>query len=44
MFIEANKDDVEDGRRLGVEPICEVLQVAEVDRVSWRPSGWDTLR
>jgi transposase InsO family protein len=27
-FIEANKDDVVDGRRLGVEPICRVLQVA----------------
>jgi putative transposase len=27
-FIEANKDDIVDGRRLGVEPICEVLQMA----------------
>jgi transposase InsO family protein len=27
-FVDANKDDVVDGRRLGVEPICEVLQVA----------------
>src|SRR5690606_4483464 len=27
-FIDANKDDVVDGRRLGVEPICMVLQVA----------------
>ncbi len=27
-FIDQNKDDVVDGRRLGVEPICEVLQVA----------------
>jgi len=27
-FIDTNKDDVVDGRRLGVEPICEVLQVA----------------
>ena len=27
-FIDANKDDVVDGRRLGVEPICKVLQVA----------------
>ena len=27
-FIEANKDDLVDGRRLGVEPICKVLQVA----------------
>jgi hypothetical protein len=27
-FIEANKHDVVDGRRLGVEPICKVLQVA----------------
>jgi putative transposase len=27
-FIEANKDDVVDGRRLGVESICRVLQVA----------------
>jgi putative transposase len=27
-FIDENKDDVVDGRRLGVEPICEVLQVA----------------
>ena len=27
-FIEANKDDVVCGRRLGVEPICRVLQVA----------------
>ena len=28
VFIDANKDAVVDGRRLGVEPICEVLQVA----------------
>jgi len=28
VFIDQNKDDVVDGRRLGVEPICEVLQVA----------------
>ena len=27
-FIDANKDDVVDGRRLGVESICTVLQVA----------------
>jgi putative transposase len=27
-FIEANKDAMVDGRRLGVEPICETLQVA----------------
>ena len=27
-FIDENKDDVVDGRRLGVEPICEVLQMA----------------
>jgi len=27
-FIDANKDDVVDGRRLGVEPICQTLQVA----------------
>jgi hypothetical protein len=27
-FIDQNKDDVVDGRRLGVEPICAVLQVA----------------
>jgi len=27
-FINANKDDVVDGRRLGVESICRVLQVA----------------
>jgi putative transposase len=27
-FIDANKDDVVEGRRLGVEPICAVLQVA----------------
>jgi putative transposase len=27
-FIAANKDDVVDGRRLGVEPICDVLQMA----------------
>jgi putative transposase len=27
-FIEANKDEVVDGRRLGVESICRVLQVA----------------
>jgi putative transposase len=27
-FIEANKDAVVDGRRLGVEPICETLQEA----------------
>ena len=28
MFIDQNRDDVVEGRRLGVEPICEVLQVA----------------
>jgi putative transposase len=28
VFIDQNKDDVVDGRRLGVEPICEALQVA----------------
>jgi putative transposase len=28
VFIDQNKDDVVDGRRLGVEPICSVLQVA----------------
>ena len=28
MFIDQNKDDVVEGRRLGVEPICEALQVA----------------
>jgi putative transposase len=27
-FIDANKDDVVHGRRLGVEPICRILQVA----------------
>ena len=27
-FIDANRDDVVEGRRLGVEPICAVLQVA----------------
>ena len=27
-FIDANKDDVVEGRRLGVEPICRVLQLA----------------
>jgi putative transposase len=27
-FIDANKDAIVDGKRLGVEPICEVLQVA----------------
>jgi putative transposase len=27
-FIDENKGDVVDGRRLGVEPICETLQVA----------------
>jgi putative transposase len=27
-FTEATKDDVVDGRRLGVEPICRVLRVA----------------
>jgi putative transposase len=27
-FIDANRDDVVEGRRLGVEPICRVLQVA----------------
>jgi putative transposase len=27
-FIDENKDDVVDGRRLGVEPICDVLQMA----------------
>jgi len=28
VFIDQNKDGVAEGRRLGVEPICEVLQVA----------------
>jgi putative transposase len=28
VFIDQNKDDVVEGRRLGVEPICEALQVA----------------
>ena len=28
MFIDANKDDLVEGRRLGVEPICKALQVA----------------
>jgi len=28
VFIDENRDDVVEGRRLGVEPICEVLQVA----------------
>ena len=28
MFIDANRDDVVAGRRLGVELICRVLQVA----------------
>ena len=28
VFIDANKDEVVDGRRLGVEPICRTLQVA----------------
>ena len=28
MFIDHNKDDVVEGCRLGVEPICEALQVA----------------
>jgi putative transposase len=27
-FIDANKGDVVEGRRLGVEPICRILQVA----------------
>ena len=27
-FIQFNKDDVVEGRKLGVELICEVLQVA----------------
>lgn len=27
-FVDANKDDLVDGRRLGVEPICSILQVA----------------
>jgi hypothetical protein len=27
-FIDANRDDVVEGSRLGVEPICRVLQVA----------------
>jgi len=27
-FIDANRDDVVEGRKLGVEPICAVLQVA----------------
>ena len=28
MFVDANKDDVVEGRKLGVELICRVLQVA----------------
>jgi len=28
VFIDQNRDDVVEGRRLGVEPICSVLQVA----------------
>jgi putative transposase len=28
VFIDQNKDDVVEGRRLGVEPICETLQMA----------------
>ena len=42
MFIDSNKDDVVDGRRLGVEPICEVLQVAPSSYYAARdraPSG-----
>ena len=31
-FIDANRDDVVAGRRLGVEPICGVLQVAPSGR------------
>lgn len=27
-FIDANKDDIVEGRPLGVEPICALLQVA----------------
>ena len=27
MFVDANKDDVVEGRKLGVEPLCRVLQV-----------------
>jgi putative transposase len=27
-FIQSNKDDVVEGRKLGVESICRVLQVA----------------
>ena len=27
-FIQSNKDDVVEGRKLGVESICKVLQVA----------------
>jgi hypothetical protein len=39
VFIEANKDDVVDGRRLGVEPICEVLQVASSTYYAARNRG-----
>ena len=28
MFVDANKDDIVEGRKLGVELICRVLQVA----------------
>lgn len=28
MFVDANEDDVVEGRKLGVELICRVLQVA----------------
>ena len=40
-FIDADRDDVVEGARLGVEPTCAVLQVASstyyaVLRTSWR--------
>jgi len=42
VFIDQNRDDVVDGRRLGVEPICEVLQVAPSSYYAARarPPSW----
>jgi putative transposase len=42
VFIDANMNDVVEGRPLGVEPICSLLQVAPrvynaaKDRARWR--------
>ncbi len=45
-FIDARRDEVVDGRRLGVEPICRVLQVAPstCDAAKTRPASARAVR